>query len=93
LLGSGEEEVAATDDERRRHRYGERRWVGYSPGPFPRCRRDSDLRGDAADPSDGDAYNDEGGGLRDLEADGPPPPPSWLVCGFCLQERMNKKDK
>ncbi len=60
-------------------------------GIFPRCQRDCNLRGDAAIPYDGDAYNDEGGGLRDLEADGPPPPPSWLVCGFCLRERMNKK--
>ncbi len=33
------------------------------------------------------------GRLHDLEADGPPPPPSWLVCGFSLQERRNKKDK
>jgi hypothetical protein len=29
-------------------------------GIFPRCRRDCDVRGDAAVPSDGDAYNDEG---------------------------------
>ncbi len=62
-------------------------------GMFPCCRRDCDLCGDAAVPSDGDAYNDEGGGLRNLEVDGPPPPPLWLVCGFCLWERMKKNNK
>ena len=39
------------------------------------------------------ADNDEGGGLCNLKADSPPPPPSWLVCEFCLPERMHKKDK
>ena len=81
LLGRGEEKVAATDDKRRCHRYGGRRWVGSSPAAG------------AAVPFNGDAYNDEGGGLRNLKADSPPPPPSWLVCEFCLPERMNKKDK
>ena len=33
-------------------------------------------------PSDRDAYSNEGDGLPNLEADGPSPPPSWLVCGF-----------
>ena len=54
LLGSSEEEVAATDDERHRHCYGGRLWVGSSPAAGANVL------------SDGDAYNDEGGGLCDL---------------------------
>ena len=35
----------------------------------------------------------QGGRRPGLEANGPPPLPSWLVCGFCLRERRNNKDK
>ena len=81
LLGSGKEEVMATDDERRHHCYRGQRWVGSSPAAGSMV------------PSDGVTCNDEGGGPRDLKADGPPPPPSWLDYGLYLRERMNRKDK
>ena len=81
LLGSGKEEVVVTDYKRRRHCHGGGQWVG------------SPTAAGATVPSNGDAYKDEGGGLCDLKADGAPPPPLWLVCGFCLRERMNEKYK